>query len=91
MKRLEAVVHGRVQGVYFRANTQRKARELALTGWVRNRPDGTVELAAEGSEQALNALHAFLKQGPPAAHVAKVETAWLPATQSFSEFRIRWN
>lgn len=64
---LHAVVHGRVQGVFFRASTQKKARALGLTGWVRNLPDGTVEVLAVGPRPALEALLAWLHEGPPLA------------------------
>lgn len=67
------VVTGRVQGVGFRAATQRKGRELALTGWVRNRNDGCVEGAAYGAVDALDAFIDWLHQGPPAA---RVESVW---------------
>lgn len=66
-------VHGRVQGVYFRQSTADRARGLGLDGWVRNCADGTVEGLAAGAPAALEALHAWLHQGPPAARVARVD------------------
>lgn len=66
-------VQGRVQGVFFRASTQQKAQSLALTGWVRNHPDGSVEGLACGDPQSLDAFHDWLWQGPEAAHVTDVE------------------
>lgn len=66
------LVSGRVQGVFYRAATQEKARGLGLTGWVRNRPDGGVELVACGTETELDALERWLWQGPPAARVESV-------------------
>jgi acylphosphatase len=65
-------IHGRVQRVGYRAFARRAARRLGLTGWVRNRPDGTVELVAQGPESALDALLLRLRQGPPGAHVSEI-------------------
>lgn len=70
---IRATVHGRVQGVGFREATVRRARELGVLGWVRNEPDGTVRVHAEGDAPAVAALEAFLADGPPAAHVERVE------------------
>jgi acylphosphatase len=67
------VVSGEVQGVFYRAATQATARRLGLSGWVRNRDDGTVELVACGEEAALAELEAWLWRGPPAARVRAVE------------------
>lgn len=69
-------VHGRVQGVYFRASTQDQARRLGVQGWVRNRSDGTVELVAEGPQASLEALLAWARRGPPMAEVAELEVVW---------------
>lgn len=66
------VVTGRVQGVGFRAATQRQARELGVRGWVRNRTDGAVEGAAFGGHEALQRLVAWLHDGPSAAQVDSV-------------------
>jgi len=66
-------VHGRVQGVFFRASTQRQARPLGLAGYALNLPDGTVEVAARGPAQALDDLEQWLKKGPPAARVDRLE------------------
>jgi len=66
-------VSGRVQGVYFRAFTEKTARELGLCGWVKNLPDGRVEALACGNPEALEQFEGALWQGPPRAKVAKVE------------------
>ncbi len=66
------VVSGRVQGVFFRAATRNEAQRLGLTGWVRNRDDGTVEVVACGGEQELGKFESWLWQGPPNARVASV-------------------
>lgn len=71
---VRAVVTGRVQGVGFRAFTRGHARELGVDGWVRNRIDGSVELVAAGSRDAVAALIDRLHQGPPASRVDGVET-----------------
>jgi acylphosphatase len=74
--RVHVVVSGRVQGVAFRAYTVDEARDLGLSGWVRNLPDGRVEAEAEGERPALEALVAFCRRGPPAARVEGVEVRW---------------
>lgn len=67
------VVHGRVQGVWYRASCRQRAVELGLTGWARNLPDGTVEVVARGAEAAVNELLVWCRQGPPAAVVTGVD------------------
>ena len=89
MERLEAWVHGTVQGVWYRASTREQAVALGLTGWVANRPDGSVQLVAEGPKAALDALLAWCRQGPPAAEVERVEFEWGPAGGAFAGFEIR--
>lgn len=66
-------VSGRVQGVYYRGATQRRARELVVTGYARNLADGRVEVLACGSPEAVDALCVWLWQGPPSARVATVD------------------
>ncbi len=88
--RLHAIVHGIVQGVNFRYYTRLRAETLRLSGWVANRSDGTVEVVAEGPQSAVEALLAFLQQGPPAARVDYVETYWERPTGEFRGFRIRY-
>jgi acylphosphatase len=68
-----ARVHGRVQGVGFRYYTQMTARSLGVVGWVRNRRDGTVEVRAEGEDAALAEFRRYLHDGPPSAHVERVD------------------
>ena len=63
---------GRVQGVFYRASTKRKADELGLTGWVRNLPNGDVEVMAYGEKEELEALYQWCKHGPPMASVIQV-------------------
>jgi acylphosphatase len=73
MKRIHAVVRGRVQGVGFRASTADQARRLGLDGWVRNQFDGTVEVLAAGDDAAVDQLADWLKQGPRGARVAGLD------------------
>lgn len=76
-------VTGQVQGVNFRSSTQHAAESLELTGWVRNRMDGSVEVFAQGSGKALAELEQWLWLGPELAHVSDVEyTAETPAEYS---------
>lgn len=90
MKRVQAIVSGRVQGVSFRYYTQREAQRLGITGWVRNQPDGTVLTLAEGDEPALLAFIRFLHQGPPAARVTDVTLEWQDAAGEFIDFAVRY-
>ncbi|MBI4511664.1 MAG: acylphosphatase [Deltaproteobacteria bacterium] len=87
--RFRAVVTGRVQGVSFRAWTAQEAHRLGLSGWVRNLPDGSVELEAEGPKAALESLLACCKEGPPLAHVASVRAEWKDPTGENHGFRVR--
>jgi len=88
LKRIEIVVRGRVQGVYFRASAQREARQHGLMGWVKNRPDGSVEMVVEGEEDAVKDFLAWAQTGPSTARVEKVETRWRSYTGEFTDFRI---
>lgn len=84
---LHCVVTGRVQGVFFRAATQQQARALGVTGWVRNRSDGTVELLACGVEVTVRAFETWLWQGSTASKVQDVKSAVVRA-ESFDTFEI---
>jgi len=70
-------VRGLVQGVFYRASTCDRARELGLVGWVRNRADGSVELEAEGPAERIEQLVAWCRSGPPGARVSGVDVEWL--------------
>lgn len=70
---ISAIVKGKVQGVFYRSNTQKKAQALNLTGWVKNNHDGTVELRACGSEENIQALLKWLWKGPLLAKVTQVD------------------
>lgn len=70
------LVSGKVQGVWYRGSTQTEARRLGLAGWVKNLPDGRVELLAVGDEARVQALLDWLPVGPPASRVTNVEVDW---------------
>ena len=89
MKQLRATVTGKVQGVYFRAHTQRQATQLGLRGYALNLADGGVEVIAEGGQAALEALLAWLHHGPPGAAVASVQPQWAAASGGFESFEVR--
>jgi acylphosphatase len=71
--RRRVVVHGLVQGVFFRETTRRRAVSTGVAGWVRNRPDGTVEAVFEGERDAVERLVAFCREGPRGARVDRVD------------------
>ncbi len=89
-QRLHAWVEGSVQGVGFRFFVIQRAAELGLTGWVRNLWDGRVEVVAEGPRASLQKLLDQLKEGPRSARVSHVATEWLPATNEFTDFNVRF-
>ena len=88
MERLDLRVFGRVQGVAFRWHAQRKARALNLTGWVRNLPDGSVRLVAEGERTDLQTLLDWAVRGPQGARVDRQEVFWGEAAGTFDDFLI---
>lgn len=79
MQRMHLRIEGRVQGVAFRASARSKARELGLSGWVRNEPDGSVTLEAEGEESQLHELRRWCEKGPPMARVERVHDRYAEA------------
>ncbi len=88
--RLTATVYGRVQGVAFRYHTAMTARQLAVTGWVRNAPDGSVQVVAEGAADSIEAFSRWLHRGPQAARVHRVDLLTTPFTGEFANFEIRY-
>ena len=70
--RVRLTIEGRVQGVWFRESTRKEAARLGVYGWVRNKPDGTVEVVAEGPEDKVKRLAAWCRQGPTSARVTRV-------------------
>jgi acylphosphatase len=89
--RVQLRVHGRVQGVWFRAHTRDAARQLRLTGWVRNAPDGTVEAVAEGPRADCEALIAWCHEGSPLSRVERIETHWGTPAGEFTSFEARFH
>jgi len=87
--RLDATVHGRVQGVGFRYFVLREATALELTGWVANTGNGSVRCVAEGPREQLETLLELLRTGPPAAIVKSVGDLWMPATGTLGPFGVR--
>ncbi len=83
------IVHGQVQGVFFRHTTKRVAEKLGVTGWVENVDDNKVEIVAEGEEDKLKELITWCHQGPPMAQVNKVDVKWLESFEGFDGFSIR--
>ncbi len=81
-------VHGRVQGVWFRAGTKEKAEELSLTGWVVNRQDGTVEIHAQGEKLQLEKFITWCHQGTPASKVVSLTIDRAQPKQEFKSFEI---
>ena len=71
--RVRLRISGRVQGVYYRDSCRQMAQRLGVAGWVRNRPDGSVEVVAEGPRHDVSALAAWCREGPPRAQVNDVE------------------
>ena len=86
--RLEAHVHGLVQGVFFRHYTRLKAQELELSGSVTNQPNGTVLVIAEGQQEAVHTLLEWLKHGPELANVDQVDVVWRQPAGNESRFNI---
>jgi len=91
MHQLHITVQGRVQGVFFRAATRRLARRLGLTGWVRNRSDGSVEVLAEGRRDTLEQLLDWWRRGPSGARVTAVRAAWQAASGRWTDFVISYD
>jgi len=91
MIRVELTIHGKVQGVFFRAHALRKAAELGdINGWVANESDGTVRIVAEGPENNMNLFVDFCSSGPSTCEVEKVEVERLEYTGEFDGFGIRY-
>lgn len=87
MKTLHLVMHGRVQGVWYRDSMRREAEALKVSGWVRNRSDGTVEAMVQGAADAVDALVRWAQRGPQLAQVERVEVE--PGSGSYADFEVR--
>ena len=86
--RRRAVVHGRVQGVFFRDSTRERARASGVAGWVANRSDGAVEAVLEGPAEAVENVLRFLRTGPPRARVERIDVAE-EEPEGLSAFQVR--
>ena len=85
-KTLRLVIHGRVQGVFFRDSMRREAQRLAISGWVRNRTDGAVEAVIQGGSADVDAMLRWAQRGPELARVERVEIT--PDDGSYTNFEI---
>lgn len=89
MKKVRAIVSGRVQGVWYRAHTREKAVELGVVGFVRNLPDGTVEIVAQGDGVQVDGLMDWARLGPPMAEVTEVRVRGVAEDEEFGSFEVR--
>ena len=87
---VHVLISGRVQGVWFRASTTQIAKQLGLTGWIRNTSDGCVEAVFEGEERLINKMIEWCHKGPPLSKVKKVEVKNQEPTNGFNGFSIRY-
>jgi acylphosphatase len=90
LKRVHVYITGRVQGVFFRAETRRSANGFNLTGWVRNMADGRVEALFEGENESVDKMLEWCHIGPPAAKVKEVQTEEEPYRGEFQDFSIKY-
>ena len=90
IQRVTIIVHGRVHGVFFRDTTMRKARELGLAGDVRNLPEGTVQIVAQGTRPSLDDLIRWAHEGSPASVVSKVEVSFESPKPGFIDFMVEY-
>jgi acylphosphatase len=90
LKRVHVYISGRVQGVFFRQETQRAAHGFNLTGWVRNMSEGRVEALFEGEDKSVDRMLEWCQVGPPAACVKEVLIDEEPYTGEFQNFSIKY-
>jgi acylphosphatase len=89
--RVHLIIHGNVQGVFFRASTRDTASTLGLKGWVRNMPDGNVEAVFEGPVVKIHDAVDWCRHGPPGARVTKVDEKWDDYIGEFRTFDVRYS
>jgi acylphosphatase len=87
---VNVLIYGKVQGVWFRASTKKKADEIGLTGWVKNRTDGCVEAVFEGEEKQVNKMINWCRQGPPLSNVKKIEIKNQKLDNKINGFHIKY-
>jgi len=88
--RAHILVSGRVQGVFFRENTQRKAKKLGINGWIKNLSDGKVEAVFEGDKKSVGKIIEWVKNGPILARVESIDIEWQEYFGEFTDFEIRY-
>jgi len=88
MHKIDVIVTGKVQGVWFRRYTQEKARELGVNGWVRNESDGTVTIVAEGNDKLLIKLIKWLEIGSPDSNVDTLKLNWGESQEELNSFEV---
>ena len=89
-KRVHVIVHGSVQGVFFRVETQRAAQAADVRGWVRNRPDGTVEALLEGDSNAVATVLDWCRRGPRTGRVSHLDVNWEDYVGDLANFKIKY-
>ena len=89
--RVHIFVSGRVQDVFFRENTRKKAEELTINGWVRNLPDGRLEAVFEGEKEKVEEMIEWTKKGPIISRVDGVDVNWGEYQGEFNDFKIRYD
>jgi len=90
MKRVHVLISGKVQGVFFRANTRRKAMDLNIKGWIKNLSDERVEAVFEGEDSAVKQMIGFCRKGPFGANITKIELKEEKYTGEFTSFEITY-
>ena len=90
MQTIHVIVEGIVQGVCFRDYTSQQAHRLKLTGWVRNRPDGTVEALIKGDDGKIAAMLDWFKKGSPMSRVDNIRTSGVTSEEHFTTFEVRY-
>jgi acylphosphatase len=88
--RARAIISGKVQGVFFRMETLEEARRTGVSGWVKNKQDGTVEAVFEGQKALVDSIIQWCRKGPRASRVDNVNIGWEPYTGKFTGFSIRY-
>ncbi|MCI0560793.1 MAG: acylphosphatase [Nitrososphaera sp.] len=87
--RAQIFISGQVQGVFFRTSAQEKARELGLTGWAKNVPEGKVEIVCEGEKEDVEKFVEWCREGPELARVENVESKYEDSRDEFDSFEVR--
>ena len=86
---IQLIIRGRVQGVFYRVSARQEALRLGLTGWVRNCPDGSVELLAQGPRFLCEGLLRYCHEGPPGARVDEIDVSWGEPSSVYVGFNVR--